>query len=52
MNNTKDWVHFKKGGHDFIQYAKCTLIEQLTKTENVSKAILKLRLKQREDFWI
>ena len=45
-------VHFRKEGHNCIQHAKLTLIEQLTNTENVSKATLKLRLKLREDFWI
>ena len=43
---------FKKKGHNFTERAKFTLIKQLIKTENVSKATLKLRLKQREDFWI
>ena len=43
---------FKKKEHNFTQHAKFTLIKQLSKTENVSKATLKLRLKQREDFWI
>ena len=41
-----------KKGRNFIQHAKLTLIEQLTETENVSKATLKLRLKQKEDFQI
>ena len=45
-------AHFRKEGHNFIQHAKFTLIEQLTETENVSKATLKLRLKLREHFWI
>ena len=43
------YVRFqKKKEHNFVQHANCTLIEQLTETENVSKATLKLR----EDFWI
>ena len=45
-------VHFRKEGHNFIQHAKFTLIEELTEMENVTKATLKLRLKRREDFWI
>ena len=45
-------VHFRKEAHDFIQHANFTLIEQLTETENVNKATLKLPLKYREDFWI
>ena len=46
------YVSFRKKEHNFIQNAKFTLIKQLTETENVSKATLKLRLKLREDFWI
>ena len=38
-------LYFRKEGHNFIQHAKFTLIEQLTDTDNVSKATLKLRLK-------
>ena len=38
-------IHFRKEGHSFIQYTKFALIEQLTETENISKANLKLRLK-------
>ena len=49
-NHLKDLSNPK--GHEFIQNAKFTLIEQLTKTENTSKATLNLRLKQREDFLI
>ena len=45
-------VHFRKEGQNFIQHAKFTLIEQLTKTENLSKPTLKLRLKLGEHFWI
>ena len=45
-------VHFRKEGHHSIQHAKFTLIYQLTKTKNVSKATLKLRLKFRDNFWI
>ena len=45
-------VHFRKEGYNFIQYAKFTLIEQLNETKNVSKAISKLRLKLKMDFWI
>ena len=33
-----------------LENEKFTLIEQLTKPENVSKATLKFRLKQRKDF--
>ena len=43
-------VHIRKEEHNFIQHAKFTLIKELNETENVSKAILKLRLKQTEDF--
>ena len=35
-----------------MKHAKFTLIEQLTEISNVSKDILRLRLKRREDFWI
>ena len=45
-------VHFTEEGHNCIQHANFTLIEQLSETESVRKANLKLRLKQREDFWI
>ena len=31
---------------------KVTFIEQLTETENVSRATLKFQSKRREDFWI
>ena len=44
--------HFRNEGLDCIQHAKLTLIEQLTETENVSKADLKLRLKQKKYSWI
>ena len=43
-------IHFRKEGHNFIEYAKFTLIKQLNETENVSKATLKLPLKLTEDF--
>ena len=55
MNNPKPipaCVHFRKEGYNCIQHAKFTVIEQLTKMESISKATLKLRLKQREDFWL
>ena len=55
MSNPKDFpacVHFRKKGHNFIQHAKFILIEQITETENVSKATLKFRLKLSEDFWL
>ena len=39
-------------GHNSIKHAKFTLIEQLTEISNVSKDILRLRLKRQEDFWI
>ena len=35
-----------------MKHGKFTLIQQLTEISNVSKDILRLRLKQREDFWI
>ena len=44
--------HFKINGHNFMKYAKFTIIEQLTEISNVSKDTLRLRLKRREDFWI
>ena len=44
--------HFKINGHNFMKRAKFTLIEQLTEISHVSKDILRLRLKRREDFWI
>ena len=43
-------AHFRKEGHNSIQHAKFNLIEQLTETENINKATLKLRSKIREDF--
>ena len=54
MNNVKAipvCVRFRKGDN-FIQDTKFTLIEQLTETENVRKATLKLRLKLRQDLSI
>ena len=54
MNNVKAipvCVRFRKGDK-FIQDTKFTLIEQLTETENVRKATLKLRLKLRQDMSI
>ena len=45
-------VHFRKEQHNFIQHAKFTLIEQLTETENVSKATLNFRVKFKQEFWI
>ena len=45
-------VHFRKERHNFIQHAKFTLIEQLTETENVSKATLNFRVKFKQEFWI
>ena len=39
-------------GHNFTKHAKFTLIEQLTEISNVSKDLLRLRLKRREDFLI
>ena len=44
--------HFKIHGHNFMKHTKFTLIEQLTEISHVSKHILRLRLKRREDFWI
>ena len=44
--------HFKTHVHDFMKHAKFTLIEQLKETSKVSKSNVRLRLKQREDFWI
>ena len=35
-----------------MKHGKFALIEQLTKILNVGKDTLRLRLKQREDFWI
>ena len=55
MSNPKAipaWAHFRKEGHNFIEHSKLTFIEQLTETENVSKANLGLQLKLMEDFWI
>ena len=45
-------MHFRNEGRNCIQHAKFTLVEQLTETENVSKVILKFRLKQKENSWI
>ena len=39
-------------GHNFVKHGKFALIEQLTEILNVDKDTLRLRLKQREDFWI
>ena len=44
--------HFKINGHNFMKHAKFTLIEHLAEISNVSKDILRLRLKRREDFSI
>ena len=44
--------HFKIYGPNFMEHAKFTLIEQLTKISNVSKDTLRIRRKRREDFWI
>ena len=38
--------HFKIHGHNFMNHAKFTLIEQLTEISNVSKDTLRLRLKR------
>ena len=38
--------------HNFMKHAKFTLIENSMDISNVSKATLRLLLKQREDFWI
>ena len=46
------WNHFKMHGHNFVKHGKFALIEQLTEILNVGKDTLRLRLKQREDFWI
>ena len=35
-----------------MKHGKFALIEQLTEILNVGKDTLRLRLKQREDFWI
>ena len=43
---------FKMRGHNFMKHAKFTLIEKSMEISNVSKATLRLLLKQREDFWI
>ena len=43
--------HFKIPGHNFMKHAKFILIEQLSETSRVSTQSLRLRLKQREDFW-
>ena len=50
MSNPKalpGYIYFRKEGHNFIQHVKFTLIEELTKKEDVSKAALKFGLKQR-----
>ena len=55
MSNQKgiqSCLHFEKEGYNFVQHTKFFLLEQLIETENISKATLKFRLKQREDFWI
>ena len=44
--------HFKIHGHNFMKHAKFTLIKQLMEISNVSKDIIRPRLKRREDFWI
>ena len=35
--------YFKTYGHDFMKHMKVPLIEQLSKTSNISKDTLKLR---------
>ena len=35
-----------------MKHAKFTLLEQSTEISNVSKDTVRLRLKEREDFWI
>ena len=44
--------HFIMYGHNFMKHAKFTRIKQLIEVSKVSKEILRLRLKRREDFWI
>ena len=44
--------HFNEPGHNFSTHAKFIIIEQLRNTNNISKAILSERLKDRENFWI
>ena len=49
VNNTKAIPacnHFKILGHNFMKHAKFTLTEQLAEISNVSKEILRLRLKR------
>ena len=49
VNNTKaipTCNHFKIHGHTLMKHAKFTLIEQLAEMSNVSKDILRLRLKR------
>ena len=49
VNNTKAIPacnHFKIPGHNFMKHAKFTLTEQLAEISNVSKEILRLRLKR------
>lgn len=45
-------LHFRKERHNFLKHARFTLIEELSEKDNISKETLKLRLKQRENFWI
>ena len=42
-------ILFTNEGCNFVQHAKFVSVEQLTKTRNVSNAILKFRLKQKEN---
>ena len=55
VNNPKETPacnHFKIHIHKFPKHYKFTLIEQLTKTSNVSKGTLRLQLQRRENFWV
>lgn len=55
MSNLKaisNCVDFRSEGHNFTQHTQFPVTERLSETENVSKVILKLRLKQKENFWI
>ena len=42
-------ILFTNKGCNFVQHAKFVSVEQLTKTGNVSNAVLKFRLKQKEN---
>ena len=55
VNNSKPIStcnYFKTHGHEFMKYAKFTLMKQTSETTDVTKDTLRLRFERLEDFWI